>query len=603
MSKLVDVEKLARLATALDNRAKSLVEAEEQRAKSAEQAIEAKADANATAIEAINNAENGILAQAKNYIDEEIVKVNDTIDEKEQALDERIGVLEGAVLDEEGIAKMKENIAANKAAIDVLNGGVDEEGSVAKAINDAVEPVQSEVDDVKGRVTALEAEQDIQDTAIQAAQAAADKAQGEVTAVEGRMTDAEGRLDDLDAEQDTQDAAIQTAQAAADKAQGEVDAVEGRVTAVEGRMTDAEGRLDDLDAEQDEQDNAIQNAQAAANAAQAEVDAVEIRVAAVEETLKNLDVEGSVSEAIEEAIEPIQSDINNIKAEIGDPVEGDNPATGMYAYIDAGDAKALQDAKNYADQQITALVDSAPEAMNTLRELAEEITNHQDVYDAYVAEVAEMLNGKVDKVENHRLVSETEITKWNGKAEITDVEEALGEAKSYADGQVAAVQGEVDAVELRVDALEAKVGNDVNGENPATGLFLEVDQAKAAADAAQADVDAVEGRADALEAEQGVQNEAIAANKAAIDKLNGGVEVEGSIAKSIADALEDYSTTEEVKVILGNVVSSLALTMENDKVVLRLGGEEGISITEVSLHMATNEDIDNIVNGLDTEGE
>ena len=32
MSKLVDVEKLARLATALDNRAKSLVEAEEQRA-------------------------------------------------------------------------------------------------------------------------------------------------------------------------------------------------------------------------------------------------------------------------------------------------------------------------------------------------------------------------------------------------------------------------------------------------------------------------------------------------------------------------------------------------------------------------------------------
>ena len=417
-------------------------------------------------------------------------------------------------------------------------------------------------------------------------------------------------------------------------------------------MTDAEGRLDDLDAEQDEQDSAIQNAQAAANAAQAEVDAVEIRVGVVEETLKNLDVEGSVSEAIEEAIEPIQSDINDIKAEIGDPVEGDNPATGMYAYIDAGDAKALEDAKKYADQQITALVDSAPEAMDTLRELAEEITNHQDVYDAYVAEVAEMLNGKVDKVENHRLVSETEIAKWNGKAEITDVEEALGEAKSYTDGQVAAVQGEVDAVEgrvnavegrmtaaegrlndldteqdeqdnaiqaaqaaankaqgevdaveLRVDALEAKVGNDVNGENPATGLFLEVDQAKAAADAAQADVDAVEGRADALEAEQGVQNEAIAANKAAVDKLNGGVEVEGSIAKSIADALEDYSTTEEVKVILGNVVSSLALTMENDKVVLRLGGEEGISITEVSLHMATNEDIDNIVNGLDTEGE
>ena len=301
MSKLIDTEKLARLAKALDDRAKAAVAAEEQRARAAEEAIDAKADANAAAIEAINHAENGILAQAKAFVNEEIGKVNEAMEEADNGLSGRLDVLEGIVIeDENGLGKMQENIAANKAAIDKLNGGVDEEGSVAKAIKDAVDPVQGEVD-----------------------------------AVEGRMDAAEGRLNALEAEQDTQDAAIKAAQDAADKAQGEVDAVEGRM--------------------------------------------------------------------------------------------------------------------------------------------------------------------------------------------------------------------------------------------------------------------------DAVEAEQLVQNQDIANNKAAIDKLNGGADEEGSVAKSIADALEPYSTTEEMKVILGNVVNSLALTMENDKVVLKLGGVEGVAITEVSLDMATDADIDAIVSGLDAE--
>ena len=67
MSKLVDKEKLAQLAQALDARAKAAVKAEEERALVAEQAIEDKADANAAAIAAINNKETGLLAQAKSH--------------------------------------------------------------------------------------------------------------------------------------------------------------------------------------------------------------------------------------------------------------------------------------------------------------------------------------------------------------------------------------------------------------------------------------------------------------------------------------------------------------------------------------------------------
>ena len=60
MSKLVDKERLAKLAKALNDRMKAAVKAEETRALQAEARIEGKADQNKTAIDAINNAENGI---------------------------------------------------------------------------------------------------------------------------------------------------------------------------------------------------------------------------------------------------------------------------------------------------------------------------------------------------------------------------------------------------------------------------------------------------------------------------------------------------------------------------------------------------------------
>jgi hypothetical protein len=41
--------------------------------------------------------------------------------------------------------------------------------------------------------------------------------------------------------------------------------------------------------------------------------------------------------------------------------------------------------------------------------------------------------------------------------------------------------------------------------------------------------------------------------------------------------------------------------MENDKVVLKLGGVDGIALTSVDLDMATDADIDAIIAGLDAE--
>ena len=69
--------------------------------------------------------------------------------------------------------------------------------------------------------------------------------------------------------------------------------------------------------------------------------------------------------------------------------DADIAATGLYKLIADGDAAVLEAAKQDAADQIAALVDSAPDAMNTLNELAGAIEAHQNVYDAYVEEVTQ----------------------------------------------------------------------------------------------------------------------------------------------------------------------------------------------------------------------
>ena len=379
--------------------------------------------------------------------------------------------------------------------------------------------------------------------------------------------------------------------------QGEIDAVEGRVGALE---TFKNGH-----------DHSVMEQGIATNKA------------AIEKEVKD---RGEAVEGVQAAVDAVEADVAQVKLDMA-----------------TGDAKALEDAKKYADEKITALVDSAPDAMNTLNELATAIGAHQEVYDAYVAEVSGKLANKVDKVEGSRLVAETEIAAFNAKAEVKAVEDALQAAKDYADAEDAklekdvtdikakdaeqdrrladledmmglggeegqksaleeiredivalgekdtALQGEIDALEQRLDA-----------EGGLVDRLEAVDEFKQghSHEGLQGEIDAAEGRLDTLEAfvqahSHETMEQGIAANKAAIEK-----EVEDRDA-AIEEALKAYSTTEEMKTVIGNVVNSLALTMENDKVVLKLGGVDGIALTSVDLDMATDSDIDAIIAGLD----
>ena len=85
------------------------------------------------------------------------------------------------------------------------------------------------------------------------------------------------------------------------------------------------------------------------------------------------------------------ADIQALEDAIGEAAAGDVSATGLHKVIADADAVVLAAAKQDAADQIAALVDSAPDAMNTLKELADAIGAHQTVYEGYVQTV----NGQV----------------------------------------------------------------------------------------------------------------------------------------------------------------------------------------------------------------
>ena len=610
MSKLVDKERLAKLAAALDARAKAAVKAEEDRAKAAEQAIDAKANANAAAIAAINNAETGLLKQAKDYADGVGNAEKERAEEQEGLLAGRIETLEGIVGSEaEGaFGEVKQDVADNKAAIAKLNGGVEEEGSVAKAVADAVKVEKDRAEGVEagfeGRIAANEA--------FVAAQPAVDKAQNDRLAVIEEMMGLGGVEGDKTALQELQET-IDAVEDKADAAQADVDAVELRL--------DAEGGL---------------------------VDRIEANEANIARLDGAVDVEGSVKKQIKDAIDAVNQAANGLADRV-EAVENFRDVTYPAAEAKvredfaAADAQVLADAKKYADEEITKLVDSAPDAMNTLNELAAAINANKDVYEGWVeqhndamAKMKEDLQKEIDDdvkavVDAQKLVNDAQAginENIEGRVAANEafvaaqpavdaeqdrrlgvLEAAVGEGgatkqaieaaqKAAEDAQAAAeaAQGAAQAAQADVDAVEKRLDDE-------GGLVDRLEAAEAfvqghSHEGLQGEIDAVEGRADALEAfvkahDHSVMEKGIADNKAAIEK-----EVKDRDA-AIEAALEAYSTTEEMKQVIGNVVNSLALTMENDKVVLKLGGVDGIALTSVSLDMATDDDIDAIIAGLD----
>ena len=189
---------------------------------------------------------------------------------------------------------------------------------------------------------------------------------------------------------------------------------------------------------------------------------------------------------------------------------------------------------------VADLVGGAPAAMDTLKELADAISTHQGVYDAYVQTVSTELGKKVDKVEGSRLVAETEVTKWNAKAEVSDVTNALTEAKSYTDEEVKKVSdkiGDISALKTGANNSAVSAINELKDNidainNVNTGILK---QAKNYTDEKVGNLDGLNTTA---------KNSAVSAInelKSDIDDINGALGLGGATG-SVGDRLSNLET-------------------------------------------------------------
>ena len=784
MSKLVDKERLARLAAALDERMKTAVKKEETRAMGVEADL-------LSAINAINNEESGLLKQAEALVEAE----------KDRAMKAE-GVNAKAIADE---------ITAARAAEQRIEGKADANTQAIAAINDAetgiakvaADNLQTAKDELQGKID-LKVSQETYDAKINEIIGVNNTQNTNINDLSSKVTQLETQLGDgtfaglqeaLDKLKGDLEEADAEIDAKAVQAQKEVDAVEGRVLVIEEALNDEENGLAKKVA-----DNAAAIATESGRAAGEEA---RIEGLVTAEATKARDEEKKIADALAEEIDRADkaekqavvdakaytdekvTKINEDAAELGAKVLANENALKTIngaADVPGSIAKAQADAQKYADDAITALVDSAPDAMNTLNELAEAIKAHGSEYEAYVAtvtqdiatakeqaiqaaadkddalkadlqdEIAEKVKVETDRALLIEQALRTDVDAKVAKADydvkvkalededariaglvgnnadaiaaINDAENGiLALAKKYADDQDLAdrnaqlivdnrqnerlaileglvVGGEGEGIEKVIadvaantagvkknaedivvlqaadtafdtriknledankaggavkDAIDAAQGaankaqEDVNGLREEYDAFVsqvetdELDhvariealenankEGGAVADAIQDVKDAVEDVTDRMDdaesnikalqdfmnehshaaLEQGIADNKAAAeaaqgkaddNAEAIGVLNGGADIEGSVAKSIADALAPFINEQQVKTLLGNVVNSLALSMEDNKMMLKLGGVDGITIHETSLDMATDDDIDAIINSLDGE--
>ena len=139
--------------------------------------------------------------------------------------------------------------------------------------------------------------------------------------------------------------------------------------------------------------------------------------------------------------------------------------------------------QTYVQQQLEALIGGAPEALDTLKELAAALGDNADFASTMTQELAK----KVDKVEGQRLITDEEASKLAGLKNYDDAVlagrvAALEAIDHEAFLKAEDIAGKADAADLQ--ALAAKVGDPaVEGEAPveATGLYKYVDDKVAAA--------------------------------------------------------------------------------------------------------------------------
>ena len=565
MSKLVDKTKLQKLAQALDTRAKNAVEAEQTRATGVEQGLQ-------TSINAINNETTGILAKAKEYAD----GLNGTSNGEIEKLKTKDTELQNAI---------EAEATARTNAINKLNGTAETEGSVAKSIKDALDPVKADVTKNKASITAnteaITAEEARARAAEQANAAALTKLNG-LDTVEGSVA--------------------KSIKDALDPVKTNVSANGDAITALQGKVAANAKAITDGDAA------TLKSAKQYADKAISDL---------IDSAPEDRNTLNKLSEAIKANKDVYDGYVTTVNAQLAtkvDKVAGsrlitEDEAKKFAAKAETSDvADALSTAKQFTTDEV-AKVNSANSA----------VTQRVTTLEGVVGKAAVPGEGGAEGTPATGLVKNVADLQAKNKTQDTAIEGAQTQAdKGVADAAAAKKQADkgvadAAAAQADVDAVKAQLGTggtsglskDIKANTDAIAAINNAETGILATSKKYTDekigdlTTTVNANKKAISTEEARAKAAEKVNADAIAKLNGTAETDGSVAKSIADALADYTDTTNMKAFVASVVNTLALTMEDDKVKLKLGGVDGVTVTETSLDLCTDEDITEIINGLD----
>ena len=455
---------------------------------------------------------------------------------------------------EKAVQGVLDGIAQDKVAQAAVDKGQNDRLTAAEGRLDALDGEGKRVALVEGRVTALETAKDDHEDRIAAnevfvaAQPAIDEGQN------NRIQ----ALEDANAEDGAVKKAIDKAQAAADKAQSEVDELEGVVSALDTAYKAADvaldGRVDVLEVFKNEHSHADMEQGIADNKEAIEKE-VEDRAAAITQEVADRN-----AKVLEEK--------TRAKAE-------EQAIRGEFA---AADTKALEDAKKYADEKITALVDSAPEAMNTLNELAGAINANKGVYDAYIEQhAAAMTKMKEDlqKEIDDDVAAEAGLREQADNTldeKIDGIDAAYKAADTTLDGKITKeAQDRAAAVKVVADELDKQKDAEQDGtlaNKIAANAQAITDEASRAGAEEKAIKAALEA---AIAQEVKDRNAAIAVETGRADaeekRIVGLVEAEVSRAEGEEAAIRGDMTTEAARVnkkIADDIAAEAALRVEED---------------------------------------
>ena len=288
-----------------------------------------------------------------------------------------------------------------------------EGGAVANAIKDAKEAAVAAQTTANQAVAANTAE-------VTRAQNAEAGLQASINAINNTETGILKQAKDYtDGREVVINGKITTAQNAANAAQDDVDALEGVVGNATNTsdMTTVFGKIakvnEDLAAEVTRADTAEKKAQAQADANKAAI-----------ETLNGADtVPGSVDNKIKTAINKVNTDASALEGRVKKNEDA-------IAVING-------DGEGSIKKAVANLVDGAPEAMDTLKELAGAISAHQTVYEGYVQTVA----SNIATAKSEAISTAAKDASDKDKTLKTELETAIGKKvdQSAYDTQVAAL--------------------------------------------------------------------------------------------------------------------------------------------------------------------